>query len=456
MPSFPALVVFLLTAIVRATLGFLVHVPWRFAKRAYQAVASRTRGPKVNISDITVTPDFLERVLSRTPCLKGQPQISSFIVEPLLGTWNGVTSDLFRIKLTYVGDSDSLEPALPKTLVCKSSKTATFAQRIATGFGGVGATEASFYENAFRSGALDGWGEGLVRVPKIYSTNVTLISGETTLLMEDLSGFYRITSAVLADAAPIFTALSSTGWSPVRKKGHSIMMDPQRDIQTGDTIVRLMPQLLRYLSNGPRTLLHGDAHSGNLFFTKPIDVPDSVSDLETRMICVDWQTATTGNPFSDVAYCISMAQMESSGFVTMAKFYAERLETHVQKLRGDAVARALLDWIPNEEAVLFQFRIAFAAAARNVLSAAAFLRDWQNIHVARTAVEPGVLVFDNCLKLDLETGAEEALPGNASKSNKRDNKYKVIKYLAILLRALGELEVLGALNTFESKMGVCP
>ncbi len=58
---------------------------------------------------------------------------------------------------------------------------------------------------------------------------------------------------------------------------------------------RLRSRAMRYLSQGPRTLVHHDCHSGNIFW------------YESRPGLYDWQLVRIGEGISDVAYLLATA-----------------------------------------------------------------------------------------------------------------------------------------------------
>jgi aminoglycoside phosphotransferase (APT) family kinase protein len=69
---------------------------------------------------------------------------------------------------------------------------------------------------------------------------------------------------------------------------------------TGDEIVALWARYVDSLTNGPMTLLHGDAHIGNTYV-----LPDD------QVGFLDWQVVRRGNWSQDVAYFLVGALTES-------------------------------------------------------------------------------------------------------------------------------------------------
>lgn len=257
-----------------------------------------------------ITPDWLTRALqSRSP---------GAVVRSIecLDDHSGTTTRA-RFRLTY--DSRDSATGLPETIFVKITPMG-IAQRVFVDLAGLGRTEVSFYRRI--RPALP------VRAPGAYLARSSA-SGDFVLLLEDLAASgCRVSDvrrgcgagdarAVMTELAKLHAAFwesprfatdldwvrsrensrSSMGWERfvsgqllrlAEKKFARKMPEP---FARACVLVRAQREHLEELwSQGPRTLVHGDPHLGNLFF-----------DAD-RVGFLDWQVIQRAPGMKDIGY----------------------------------------------------------------------------------------------------------------------------------------------------------
>lgn len=231
----------------------------------------------------------------------------------ILDTHSGTTARV-RLALDYDGDPNGA----PATLFAKLAPS-PLAQRVFGMVVGLGATEVRFYREIAA--------QVPVRVPRVHAACATPDGRRFALLLEDLSGARFVTvgeRATLADARAVVRELArlhASFWESPRFAGDlawvRCLENRRRELRVerfltaqmlrraerrfADELpadfraaVRLVCRerdaLERIWAEGPRTLVHGDCHVGNLFFGS-----EGVGFL-------DWQVLARAPGLRDVSY----------------------------------------------------------------------------------------------------------------------------------------------------------
>ncbi|MFI7670422.1 phosphotransferase [Nocardia sp. NPDC049526] len=186
-----------------------------------------------------------------------------------------------------------------------------------------------------------------VRVPRCYVAQCDRLRRRSILVLEDLSGTARFRTVVdtvtRAEAQAVIDAMADLHiafWSSGRFANdlRSLTVRTTADIRLGDVIRRrflqdvtghtadLIPEAMKhdcrifyqrsvdiddFWTAQPQTLIHGDPHLGNLFFT------------ETEPGFLDWQIATAGVGIRDIAY-FANASVEPDLLRTIERELIER------------------------------------------------------------------------------------------------------------------------------------
>jgi len=112
-------------------------------------------------------------------------------------------------------------------------------------------------------------------------------------------------------------------------------------IQTSfETFVEVYPKLLKYYTNnklnsGPlfrhHTFLHGDYHSGNLFFvTEPKEKEDQTPKVK-EVITIDWQGYGIGHSATELAYFLTFCEPSMELDLGIMQSYYEELTKKIPK-----------------------------------------------------------------------------------------------------------------------------
>ena len=280
-----------------------------------------------------VTPAWLTRALQ--PCAEGV--VVSHV--QAAGLESGTTARA-RLALQYEGPGTRAD--LPATLFVKLAPS-DLRTRLFVGLLGLGRSEVAFYQTARH--ALP------VRAPRVYFAAASRSGTRFVLLLEDLvaSGcrFADITTPCdVVRARAVMQGLAklhATHWESPRLHGDLAWLRGSRQ----DSIFRigrflsevslrpaferfgeLVPSELREAAGfvsehrlaleglwarPPVTLIHGDAHSGNLFFDGP------------EVGFLDWQVVQRGQGMRDVSY-----------------FLANSLSVQTRREHGEALIRVYL------------------------------------------------------------------------------------------------------------------
>lgn len=275
-----------------------------------------------------IGPEWLDEVL-RPSGLLGSAKITG-VDRTYLGEGVGILGELARCRLTYsepvVGAPEQVIVKLP------SAHEANRQRGLAFGFY---QREILFYEHIARAGRTGG-----LRVPRCWHSAGDPASGRFVLVLEDLSGSFRMSdqvaglSSVEARRAVVELArfhaawwdtpeLASLDWMPASngpvtmqaaplyrglwpvfqdKFGHLL---PPGGAEVGAAVGERYEWLLdRIATETNRTIVHTDFRHDNLFFGR-----DDSSDAPVAV--VDWQLSTRGRGIYDVAYLLTQS-MEPS------------------------------------------------------------------------------------------------------------------------------------------------
>jgi aminoglycoside phosphotransferase (APT) family kinase protein len=222
-----------------------------------------------------------------------------------------------RIRLDYDETGEGSAP--PETMFVKATPRA-LGVRLFSGLLGLGACEVGFYR--------DLRGAAPVHTPRAYCARSADRSGRFVLLLEDLAAsdcrFETIASRISPEQAGAVVAalgrLHATFWETPRFAGDLAWLK-SRENNPNERVERLIsahsnaralakfgdlvpPRVRRdshlvhesrdlleeYWARGPRTVIHGDSHAGNLYFRGE----------EPGLL--DWQVVQKGQGIRDVGY----------------------------------------------------------------------------------------------------------------------------------------------------------
>ena len=259
----------------------------------------------------TMTPEWLTQALRQNRTIT-DANVLSFQTQTVGSEGEGITGQMVRVKLIY----DLQEPNAPRSLIAKfhahDLQTRTGANAL-----GMYANEFRFYQNAAGRG---------FPTPYCYYGDFHE-SGLTVLLLEDLAparsmgpdinssqvefairqiarfhAFWwerpQLVDVLGAEDPTIIHGLGIMLQQQVQDKWESVLglagdLLPQPMREIGQRIVNTWATIISQLRlHSPRTLIHGDFHSDNLFFAAAEgDVPFSI---------IDWQLCGRGKGPYDV------------------------------------------------------------------------------------------------------------------------------------------------------------
>lgn len=238
-------------------------------------------------------------------------------VAPLEGL-NSFQGNLVRVTL----DNPPEDPDIPDSLVVKMVPENEALRAIARQLG-IYRREAAFYDEIGEAAQL--------QVPRTFGSAVDPETGDSTILLEDLShlrtgdqtsGFTlsearrAITQYAQMHAAwwnaphlpdyewlppwnlPAMVAYIPTvypgAWSACAEMFGDLLSEGDRAL--GDLLGRHIAALMEHAGTGPVTLVHGDARHDNLMFSDDETAPPFV---------VDWQYVASGRGMLDIAYYLT-------------------------------------------------------------------------------------------------------------------------------------------------------
>ena len=264
-----------------------------------------------------ITPAWLTEALQSTGA-SGVACVTRVSAETI-SEGKGFMNQLFRLSLEY--DSDSHD--LPWTLMVKLPSTDPLLRRV---FGRLGQNlrEVRFYQELAPG--------GLLQTPRSYYSAIDLATGDTVLLLEDMSDARQgdsVAGCSMEEARgaisqmAVFHAswwdspqLDALGWMPTKdSEAHSyqyIYTDawrslvekagigmPQGLLTLGDRLIDEVPKIKARLTEPPRTIVHGDYRLDNCFF--------STADDSHLPVVFDWEFCVRARGAYDVATFISEA-----------------------------------------------------------------------------------------------------------------------------------------------------
>lgn len=265
-----------------------------------------------------------------------------------------LTNAHVRLRLTYEEAAGA-----PQRLFCKVPPTDP-ARRRTVNATGMGRREASFYRSL--AGTLR------LRTPTVHGVSLDDASGEFVLLLEDLLGSGCTvpdgTVGVAPDAAAAaleeLAELHVRYGDPARRAADAPWVQPPG---TGSDYAvemlryglehhrdRLSPAFCavaeRYIADrhslqalwhsGPQTVVHGDAHLGNVF------------DDHGRTGFLDWGLVMVSTPMRDVSYFLTMAMD-----VDARRAHEVDLLRHYLEARGDDVLSFDAAWLAHRQTAAY-------------------------------------------------------------------------------------------------------
>ncbi len=264
-----------------------------------------------------ITPSWLTEALHSKETSSGA-SVTGFSAETV-AEGKGFMNQVVRLRLHY--DDNPLD--LPRTVVVKLPSTDP-ALRMVSNILGKDRREVRFYQEITTSGHL--------QTPHSYYCGIDPATGNTVLLLEDVSGARQGDSVVgcsLSEAQRCIAQLAkfqASWWDSPRLDGLDWM--PLKDAETGayqeiyagawESLIKKagdgMPQGLRLLgdrlslevpnikarlTNPPRTIIHGDYRLDNCFFPTPAG--------SRSLVVFDWEFCARSRGTYDVATFISEA-----------------------------------------------------------------------------------------------------------------------------------------------------
>ncbi|MBW2287680.1 MAG: phosphotransferase [Deltaproteobacteria bacterium] len=377
--------------------ALLEQIFWVGFDRLAGPVQSRLDGVPLSVAQVDV--DWVGEAL--------QGAFSGAVVEQVerLGGHSGTTTrETLKV---LVSGNRSL--AVPSTFFLKITPE-KFSTRLFTTLLGLGSSEVAFYRSL---------GDRLpIRVPRVYCARHARRGGRFVLLMEDLaSAGARFTTSAkpvsLDEARAVMTTLGRLHaaywespeldddlawlrspennptrgfewWLSARSNQPALArfrdVVPDRVRENAHRIHAARPLLEAHWAALPRTLIHGDPHSGNLYF----------QDGEVGFF--DWQVVQAGHGLRDVSYFLLNSMdtpLRRSQERTLIEHYLAVLTEN-----GVAAPSAAAAW---EEHRLFAL---YAWIAISVTAATAGLQDQEIVARAIESVGQGVEDLDSFAALD--------------------------------------------------------
>ena len=264
-----------------------------------------------------ITPAWLTEALHSSGAPSGAA-VTGFSAEAI-SEGKGFMNEMFRLRIDY----DSTHHDLPLTVIAKLPSTDPLLRRV---FGRLGQNlrEVRFYQQLANRGQL--------KSPHSYYSAIDLATGNTVLLLEDMSDARQgdsVAGCSMADARSAIgqmagfhafwwdnPQLDSLGWMPLKdaeagsyqyiyteawralaEKAGEGLPDGLRSL--GDRLLPEVPNIKARLTRPPKTIIHGDFRLDNCFFSR-----DSEAQLP---VIFDWEFCVRARGAYDVATFISEA-----------------------------------------------------------------------------------------------------------------------------------------------------
>jgi len=385
--------------------GSAVAIVLRLLGRLFWIGIDRVAGPlQSRLDGVPLSVAHVDAAWVGEALQKTFPGVVVAAVERLGGHSGTTTRE--TLKVSIGGDRSA---GVPATFFLKITPE-KFSTRLFTTLLGLGASEVAFYR------AL---GDRLpIRTPRVYCARRARHGGRFVLLLEDLaSAGTRFTtgaeSVSLDEARAVMTTLGrlhATFWESPELNGELAWLrspenNPSRDFEwwlstrsNGPALARFrdeVPDVVRENAHRihaarplleahwaalPRTLIHGDPHSGNLYFQNG------------EVGFFDWQVVQAGHGLRDVSYFLLNS-------------LATRLRrTHERALIGHYLAVLAENGVaaPDPAAAWEEHRLfaLYAWIAVSVTAATAGLQDRKIVARAIESVGRGVEDLDSFAALD--------------------------------------------------------
>ena len=264
-----------------------------------------------------ITPSWLTWAL-HSKGVSGGASVTGYSSETI-AEGKGFMNHVARLRLSYDGDHADL----PRTLIAKLPST-DLALRAVSDRLGQDLREVRFYQEVSTNGHL--------QTPRSYHCGIDPATGNTVLLLEDVSNARQgdsVAGCSLADAQRSLVQLAKfqaswwdsprlddLDWMPLKEAETGLYQDlyagaweslqkvagdgmPRGLRLLGDRLSIEFPKIKAELTKTPRTITHGDYRLDNCFFP--------AQDGSQPVVAFDWEFCTRGRGACDVAMFISEA-----------------------------------------------------------------------------------------------------------------------------------------------------
>ena len=262
-------------------------------------------------------PCWLTKALNAGPD-SGRPSVTGYSVESL-AEGKGFMNQLFRLRLHF----DSGPADLPDTVIAKLPSADPMLRTVFDRLG-QNQREVRFYRELANG--------PLMRTPRVYHSAIDPATGDTVLLLEDLSPLRQgdsVAGCSLGEARRCIGQLArfqaswwdspllgDLDWMPLRETdavayvqiypgAWAALIEKAGDAMPpglrvlGDHLITDVRRIKALLTRPPRTVVHGDYRLDNCFFSTNAD--------SQQAVVLDWEFCTRGRGAYDVATFISEA-----------------------------------------------------------------------------------------------------------------------------------------------------
>ncbi len=289
------------------------------------------------------TPSWLTDALRDAGAARG-PAVTGYSAEAI-AEGKGFMSQLYRLRLDYDADPGDL----PRTVILKLPSGDPLMRTLFNRLG-QNQREVLFYQQAISKGYL--------ATPRSYYCGTNPATGNTALLLEDLSDARQgdsVAGCTLAEAQLAIAQLArfhaawwgsprldSLDWLPLKSAEATVYEEIYRDSwrsfmgkaskgmprslqELGDRLGDDISAIKTRLSKSPQTVLHGDYRLDNCFFP--------TADGSPPFVVFDWEFCVRGRGAYDVATFISeafpMQQRREKEMSLLRMYYDTLLENGV-------------------------------------------------------------------------------------------------------------------------------